>query len=178
MTSIILDLETNNKDYNKITKVWCISLCHLEDGSFFDGVKVTFSDENTPGTEKLSYIRDYFEGFNDKLTIIGHNIIAYDIPVLAKFIFKCSTKELFDRFNIIDTLVISRVLDPDLEGGHALADYAKRFGNAEDKVEYNDWINFNPIIIERCEKDVLLTERVYNHLQQKIKAQNVTTKLS
>ncbi|MCS5736721.1 PolC-type DNA polymerase III domain-containing protein, partial [Herbiconiux daphne] len=46
--------------------------------------------------------------------VVYHNGIDYDLPVLAKLAGVDLT------FNVFDTLVLSRILDPDKQGGHSL----------------------------------------------------------
>lgn len=159
MVNIILDLETNNRKIEEVTKLWCICTHDLSKDD-----SRTFNFTETDHLHFMGYIWA-LEMEVGKITIIGHNIIAYDIPVLAKMVFNCPVEALYERFNIIDTLVISRVLDPD-RNGHALADYAKLFGRPEDKVQYSDWDNFHPIILERCSKDVILTGKVSEYLEK------------
>ena len=56
-------------------------------------------------------------------TLIGHNIIGYDIPLAKKIL----GIDLSDK-NLIDTLVLSRLFKPTREGGHSLEKWAYRLG--------------------------------------------------
>ena len=56
--------------------------------------------------------------------VIGHNLIAFDLPRM---------KEVWGfewNRNVIDTLVLSRLLEPSILGGHALKACAKRAGGS------------------------------------------------
>jgi DNA polymerase I-like protein with 3'-5' exonuclease and polymerase domains len=56
--------------------------------------------------------------------VIGHNLIAFDLPRM---------KEIWNfewNRNVIDTLVLSRLLEPSILGGHSLASCAKRAGGS------------------------------------------------
>lgn len=106
--------------------------------------------------------------FKNAEILIGHNIIAYDLPVLAKLVFKCPVKKLYDTWEIHDTLVMSRALDPDRDGKrHSLADWGRRMGG-EQKVEHESWDTWDPNLVTRCESDVRLTEKVYNELIKEV----------
>ena len=48
-------------------------------------------------------------------TLIGHNIIGFDIPMVEKF----GGVDL-SKIPVIDTLVLSRLFNPTREGGHSL----------------------------------------------------------
>lgn len=165
MTNIIFDIETNGIDINTVDKIWCISVCTLD----VEGVKTpifrTFSDYHNQPNRSIAVFKQILEDSFaiSKLTFIGHNIIAYDLPVLAKLLFKCPVSELYKRFNIIDTLVVSRVLNPD-RNGHSIEDWAARFGG-EQKVQQEQWQVFDPNMITRCESDVRLNYKILKALQ-------------
>lgn len=143
---IIIDIETNSLNPDTI---WCICC------------KVFGKDTTWDFTLHNVYEFQYFIERLDPTTIIGHNLIAFDIPVLKKLIgfnFNCE---------IVDTLCMSRVLWPD-RGGHSLADWSKRLGK-ESKIEYEDWDHFTPEMLKRCQNDVLITERVFTELLKEIR---------
>lgn len=92
---------------------------------------------------------------------IGHNIISYDGYYIEQL---CDT--VWNYTNTIDTLVLSYLYNPALIGGHSLAAYGERFKYS--KLEHEDWTQFSQEMLERCEKDVYLTEKVYNALVQRM----------
>jgi len=114
------------------------------------------------------YVLSYYDGkdiisltdYNDMIdvltsarTLIGHNIIRFDIPVLER-ILEISLKGK----KIIDTLGLSWYLYPNRKS-HGLASYG-------DKVEILDWINLDPsIYIERCEQDVRTNLAAYKQMK-------------
>ena len=74
---------------------------------------------------------DSVEELEKAEALCGHNIIEFDIPVLEKLnMFKFEGR-------IVDTLVMSRTLNPDRDGGHSLAAWGKRLGHK--KPEHEDW---------------------------------------
>lgn len=62
--------------------------------------------------------------------IVGHNIIGFDLPVMKKLY----GWEPLPHQIILDTLWMSRMYNPDLEGGHSINAWGERLGNK--KIEY------------------------------------------
>jgi DNA polymerase-1 len=63
---------------------------------------------------------------------------------------------------IIDTLVMSRLYNPQLEGGHSLAAWGERLNFP--KGDYHDWSALTPEMVEYCKQDVSVTQRLYEKL--------------
>lgn len=62
-----------------------------------------------------------------------------------------------------DTLVLSRLLSPSLEGGHSLAAWGGRLGFP--KGDFNDWdAGYSAEMEAYCIQDTLVTEKLYLHL--------------
>lgn len=113
----------------------------------------------------------------DADSIIGHNIIAYDTPVLRKFYPWYSNPAC-----TIDTLLLSRLYHSDmmsldkkhnwkhmplkLYGRHSLESYGYRLG--EYKGEFgktSDWKEWSQEMEDYCKQDVLLTTKLWNHFK-------------
>ena len=77
-----------------------------------------------------------FTGLQEYLSkaekIIGHNVIGFDFPVLKK-VWNIQVKKL----QVIDTLVMSRLYSPSMEGGHSLESWGNRLGFH--KLEFTDF---------------------------------------
>ena len=135
---IIFDIETD--DLNA-TKVWCIVAKEV------DGKSYRFTPDEIEDGIKLLEQAD---------TLIGHNIIGFDLPVLEKlYNFKYNGK-------IIDTLVMSRLYNPVRENGHSLKTWGYRLGVP--KQEQPEFSNYTPVMLNYCEQDVILNEAVYKYL--------------
>jgi DNA polymerase III alpha subunit (gram-positive type) len=104
------------------------------------------------------------------LTVVFHNGLGYDLPLLEKLFgipFSVEPDAINgNKVQIIDTLVWSRNWYPDLDG-HGLEDWAKRVGTY--KPEVQDWENLPlEVYVDRCENDVLTTEKVFVTLAEKL----------
>jgi DNA polymerase I len=92
--------------------------------------------------------------------VIGHNIIRYDIPVVERLL------DVSINCKITDTLVMSRLYNPQLEGGHSLAAWGERLKFP--KGDYHDWTALTPDMVEYCQQDVRVTECLYQTLKQEL----------
>ena len=93
--------------------------------------------------------------------ICGHNLIGYDVPVLNRL---WGTR--IPQYRVVDTLVLSRLFHPDLDGGHSLAAWGTRLGFP--KGEHTDWEVFSPEMVEYCKRDVDVTQRLHNALMSQM----------
>lgn len=135
---MIFDIETD--DLNA-TKIWCIVAKEV------DGKSYRFTPDE---------IKDGIKLLEQADTLIGHNIIGFDLPVLEKlYNFKYSGK-------VIDTLVMSRLYNPVRENGHSLKTWGYRLGVP--KQEQPEFDNYTPVMLNYCEQDVILNEAVYKYL--------------
>lgn len=106
-------------------------------------------------------------------TIVMHNGIKYDVPAIQKIYpgFKLGYHQL------VDTLVLSKVIYPDLKdrdyrrknfpprliGSHSLEAWGYRLGCH--KGEYTGgWEEWNQDMEDYCLQDLEVTEKLYNHL--------------
>jgi len=96
-------------------------------------------------------------------TLIGHNIIGFDIPILTKLTsFEARGKK------IVDTLVASRLFNPSREGGHSLSSWGYRLGfpkiDIEEPEEY--FKQYSQEMLDYCVRDVELNTLVFKTLQE------------
>ncbi len=138
---LVFDIETNGLNPSII---WCI--CGIKDDKMFT---LEMPDKQT--WECL------MEGVTE---VIGHNIIRYDIPVVERLL------DVSINCKITDTLVMSRLYNPNLEGGHSLAAWGERLKFP--KGDYHDWSALTPEMVEYCQQDVRVTECLYKTLKQKL----------
>jgi DNA polymerase I-like protein with 3'-5' exonuclease and polymerase domains len=134
---VFLDIETNTKH----DQIWCcvtkkdgITECHTEPSSLRKLLKKTD-------------------------TIVGHNALAFDIYLLNKL-----WGFRIKRQQVMDTLILSRLLSPSRENGHSLAAWGNRLGYP--KIEFSDYdAGLSDEMIQYCIRDVEVLERVYYALE-------------
>jgi DNA polymerase-1 len=109
-------------------------------------------------------LQEYFDKA-DK--IIGHNIVAYDLPMLSKF-WDIHVK----MSKVYDTLIMSR-LENSSRANHSLREWGKTLecykGDCEDFSEATESME------KYCQQDVEVTCKVYQYLKGKLKSVPVLT---
>lgn len=93
--------------------------------------------------------------------VIGHNIINFDRPVLEEHL-----GISFDNVQVIDTLVLSRLFNPQLDGGHSLRAWGERLHF--EKGDHDDWTKLSDEMIKYCERDVEVTAKLYTTLCERL----------
>jgi len=137
MRKIILDIETNLKH----DQVW---MCVTRE---IGGDVTVWKEAN--GLQK------YLDSCD---LIIMHNGICFDAPVLKR-----NWNITMKQSQMCDTLVLSRLLSPSLEGGHSLDAWGQRLGFA--KGDFKDFDSgYSKEMEEYCIQDTLVTEKLYQHL--------------
>lgn len=149
---IVIDIETNALEFDQITNLWCICCKKVSTGETYH-----WTYENLD--EFLKFVICF-----EEIVWVGHNIIGYDLPVLKKW-FK--GKFDYDPVMVRDTLVMSRLANQELEGGHSLANWGRILGNA--KIDYHDFSMFSAEMLTYCKQDVEVTYQVYQTLRQSLK---------
>lgn len=114
--AFVFDIETDGL-YDEVTKIHCLSYVRV-------------------GTTDVKSITDYsrIEQFfkQNDLTLIGHNIIMYDIPTVKKIL-----GIEVDPKRVVDTLGISWYLNSSKDSSykHGLEYYGERFGIPKPKIQ-------------------------------------------
>ena len=130
---IYLDLEANGLTPDTI---WCV---------------VTRENGETEVHLDQRSLRKALEG---SVSVCGHNLIGYDLPVLKRIWGVSVAPE-----RIVDTLVLSRLFDPSRQGGHSLRSWGETLGFP--KGDHNDWSRLSQEMIDYCIQDVAVTEAVH-----------------
>ena len=141
--------------------------------------KVVFDIETTMTADKIWCIvckhgDTYYQFKEDRLhrfaelikqtdEVIGHNIIGFDIPVVNKIF----GYDVFENCKVTDTLVLSRLLNPMIDGGHSLKNWGTKLG--QNKIHFEQFDYFSEDMLTYCRNDVELTERLYKFLINKTK---------
>ena len=98
--------------------------------------------------------------------VVGHNIIGFDLPVLANV----WGYSLAAEVRVTDTLVMSRLANPNREGGHSLRNLAEQAGqNLKQDFAVEDFDG--PVtqqMIDYCIADTVANVDVYNLLEREL----------
>ena len=141
--AIVLDIETN-LEHNTI---WC---CVVKD---FDSGEVKVWKQ--PDIDLVHTLKTAD-------TIIGHNIVSFDAPVLNRV---WGTKIKLSQ--CFDTLLVSRLCDPVRDNGHSLESWGLRLGN--EKIKFDDFSKFSEEMLTYCIQDVEVTAQLYGVLLRELK---------
>ena len=142
---LVFDIETDDL---KATKIWCLVAQDVDTGQIYK-----YSPNNlAKGYELLTKAE----------TLIGHNIIGFDIPMVEKF----GGVDL-SKIPVIDTLVLSRLFNPTREGGHSLETWGYKLNYK--KIEFSDYLNYSKEMLDYCVRDVQLNAVVLKKLREESK---------
>lgn len=140
---IYIDIETNLAH----DTIWCA---------------VTLKDGHVTLWTGPEGLQQYLDGHE----VCAHNLVGFDAPVLRRV-----WDVTIPATKAVDTLVLSRLLNPVVEGGHSLKAWGKRLGN--DKMDF-DTEDFDggltDDMIEYCKRDVEVLAQLHKHLMHEFKA--------
>ena len=163
---IIFDLEADNL-LDDVTTVHCIVMQDTNSGNVwrFDPTQLDVALDMLKEQESNGGV------------IGGHNIMAYDLPVLKKLYD-------FDYYGqVYDTLVASRLIWPNMKekdllkrtvdsnliGSHSLKAWGIRLGcHKGDFAESNDWATYTPDMLEYCIQDTTVNLELFNFLHTQL----------
>ena len=163
--TVIFDTETDGL-YYEATTIWCISIkCD-------DNPTQVFT--NRPIEGSAGSITQGLAILSDATTLVGHNIISFDLPVIRKLYpdWEYSGK-------VLDTLLISKLSNPNLilgdsnrkrlpgklKGSHSLKAWGYRLGNY--KEEHEDWSKLSTNMVEYCRQDSEVTYKLFLRFRQR-----------
>jgi len=141
----IVDIETDDLDASTIH---CIVAKHYQTG------------------EMRQWIGDQCQEFGEWSKRISkfimHNGISFDAPILNKL-----TGSTIAPAQVRDTLIESQLFNPVRDGGHSLQSWGERFDFP--KIDYDDFKHYTPEMLEYCKRDVDLTHKVAQKLEEESK---------
>jgi len=178
----VFDLETNGLLHDA-TRIHCGALHWYEENR-----TEAFNDEpyakEVPGADKKYLpmasgysITTFLSWLETADTLVGHNIIGFDIPVI---------KRIYPWFNprgaILDTLVLSRLYHPNLldidkkfnwkhmplqlYGSHSLEAYGYRLNEYKGNfAKTTDWKEWSQEMQDYCIQDVVVTNKLCQHFR-------------
>ena len=145
---LVWDIEGNGL-LPELTDIWML-VCRDADTD----EEFIFTDYN----EEYPDLQEGLAFLNSAKSLIGHNIIGYDIPALKQVLgweIKGPT--------IVDTLIMSRVLNYQrFSQRHALAKFGEYFNVP--KPVHEDWSQYSEEMLHRCREDVRINKLTYDLL--------------
>ncbi|WP_296204140.1 DNA polymerase [uncultured Hyphomicrobium sp.] len=167
---VVFDIETDGL-LHTVTKVHCLVARCITTGAV---LRFTDPDAGVPGDGS---IEDGISLLARARCLVGHNIIGYDLPTLAKlhdFIPSCS---------VIDTLVIARLVYPDIApldyqrnhnglglppkliGSHSLKAWGIRLNLHKGAYGGDEaWNQLTQAMLDYCVQDTAVTLRLFAYL--------------
>ncbi len=91
--------------------------------------------------------------------VVAHNALGYDIPLLEKL-----RPHRYDRSKVRDTLVMSRLLEPDMQDGHSIGAWGERLGTP--KGDVTDFSKYDMKMRAYCMRDTDIAAKVYLATQE------------
>ena len=202
MSRLVVDIEGNDLlanmlDFSSLpyklkpdAKLWCIVVRDV------DTDETTVLTSETGNTITKEQVAKAFEGVTE---VIAHNGIKFDFIALDLFgVFDYEVgylnkpDYLFGKeVKITDTLIRSRLFNPDRYGGHSLDSWGKRVGNFKDDfrqqsidaglIAHNapkgaEFKQFSQIMVDYCKQDTLVTRLVHIELEAEFQAYSRWTK--
>lgn len=196
MARLVVDIESNNLLSNMLdfsalpykmksdARLWCIVVRDV------DTQEVTTLKSPLGTTISKDEVKEVFEGCTE---IIGHNGIKFDFIALKLFgvldyeVGYLDKPDLLfgNEVKITDTLIRSRLFNPDRFGGHSLEAWGKRLGNFKDDfrqqsvdaglIKHNaekgaEFRVYSEIMVEYCQQDTLVTRLVHLELQKEFES--------
>lgn len=141
MIYTVFDIETDGL-LETVTKIHCLSY------------KIILSNGEVYREGSITNYNDIIKFLTEQETLVGHNIIRYDIPVLEKLL------EIKIKANLIDTLGLSWYLYP-MRIRHGLEKWGEELGIPKPIIK--DWENLDiSDYIHRCESDVEINTRLFS----------------
>lgn len=147
MKLCVFDIEGNGLDADKI---WVMSAAIYSKGKW-----------RIKSTHDYDEMRSFFLGCD---TLVGHNIIRWDIPTIERIL------DIKITARLIDTLPLSWYLEP-YKFVHGLDDWGKHFGVPKPKIEDGEWLGALPHethmeflakMKHRCQEDVKINCKLWD----------------
>lgn len=140
---VICDIETEKLDNPE--HIWLIVCKDVE-----TGVNHVFRTP-TDSPDEADKFRRFARSVNHW---VGHNFISFDSVHISRLL-----QVPIDPKYIVDTLVVSRLLNTNIDGGHSLEAWGERLGSS--KIPFSDFSRYSPEMEQYCIQDVEVNYLLY-----------------
>ena len=151
MEQLVVDIEGDGL-LPELSRIHCIGVAVVGDPCV-----ITYTDDDP----NLPSIREGLDRLKAAKRLIGHNFIGYDMPAINKLY---PDTVVFDQ--VWDTMTMAALVEPS-RVSLALASFGKQFGFP--KGDFKDFSKYSEEMKVYLERDVQLTARVYDHIQNQLK---------
>lgn len=127
------------------TKVWCLCAVNIKSG---EEISITDTKEIADWVSRRK---------TEGCKFIFHNGLGYDAPTLNRIL---GTKLVVS--DIIDSMILSMLYSPSLDGGHSLAAWGTRLKFP--KGEHSDFSQLTDEMLAYCLQDARLCRRIFVEL--------------
>jgi len=131
------------------TTIWCLCAVNIVTGEEIS--------RDTPQRIK-SWVDDRLA---EGCKFIFHNVIGFDAPTLNRLL-----KTKIGMNSLIDTMMMSMLYSPSLDGGHSLGAWGNRLRFP--KGDFHDFSHLSDEMLEYCLQDARLCRRVYIELVRRM----------
>lgn len=145
--TLVVDVETDGLvNPTTIHVIVCQDLVSGDQHTFIKpmerlGVKAKF----------FSLLQQYRQGY-----VSGHDFLGYDLGVLDSLL----PGHGIAPSRVIDTLVLSRLFNYQLQGGHSMERWGAALGTVKVGAGIEDWSKLTDEMIERCKSDVTINRKL------------------
>ena len=181
MARVVIDIETNNLladmlDYSSLpyklhknASLWCVVIRDV------DTNEVTVLKSESGNTITKDMLQDALVGTTE---IIAHNGIKFDFISLKLFGVLDYTVGYLGQddtifgipVKITDTLIRSRLFNPDRYGGHSLDAWGKKLG--EHKGNFHNFESYSDEMVTYCIQDTNVTALIFKELEKEYVSYN------
>jgi DNA polymerase-1 len=147
---LICDIETNGLNPSRI---WVIVCKDIDTGEVHVFREPDRSDDFAVFTRSVDLW-------------VGHNFLGFDLGVLQKLLPGAQVH----ASQVVDTLIVSRVVHYARSGGHSLRQFGTEFGRLKPEIEEEGWEEFSEALVHRCREDVEINFLLYQRLRPYIES--------
>jgi DNA polymerase I len=150
MRRVAMDIETENLTPNRI---WVICTEDIDTGEMNTFTHVAHVQE-----EKERFI-EYCRTVD---TFVFHNGIGFDVPVINRLV----AEDCISLSSVVDTLIVSRLIDYGIKDGHSLKEWGVRLNCW--KGDFKDFANYSQEMVDYCIQDVKVTVKLFRKFESVI----------